>query len=196
GTDTSIILVSAYDWSDIEDDAKTSGADGFISKPLFKSYLSEKLGVAANDEERKSGVDEAGNSDLKGLNVLVAEDIDLNWEVISELLNMYGISSDHAENGKEAVSMIQSADDGKYDLILMDVQMPIMNGKEAATEIRKSSRNYVKNIPIIAMTADAFAEDVDACLAAGMDGHVAKPVDMDKLCQEMRHVIKRTKLLQ
>ncbi|MCM1126048.1 MAG: response regulator, partial [Lachnospiraceae bacterium] len=194
GTDTSIILVSAYDWSDIEDDAKNSGADGFISKPLFKSYLSEKIGIAVNDEEKKSGADEAENGDLRGMNVLVAEDNDLNWEVISELLNMYGIASDHAENGKEAVSMIQSADDGKYDLILMDIQMPIMNGREAAMEIRKSSRNYVKNIPIIAMTADAFAEDIDACLAAGMDGHVAKPVDMDKLCQEMRCVINSRKL--
>ncbi|MCM1235003.1 MAG: response regulator, partial [Ruminococcus flavefaciens] len=196
GTDTSIILVSAYDWSDIEDDAKNSGADGFISKPLFKSYLSEKIGIAVNDEEKKSGADEAENGDLRGMNVLVAEDNDLNWEVISELLNMYGIASDHAENGKEAVSMIQSADDGKYDLILMDIQMPIMNGREAAMEIRKSSRNYVKNIPIIAMTADAFAEDIDACLAAGMDGHAAKPVDMDKLCQEMRHVINSKKPLQ
>ncbi|MCM1106822.1 MAG: response regulator, partial [Blautia sp.] len=196
GTDTSIILVSAYDWSDIEDDAKNSGADGFISKPLFKSYLSEKIGIAANDEDRKSDADETGNSDLRGLNVLVTEDNDLNWEVISELLGMYGITSDHAENGKEAVSMMQSADDGKYDLILMDVQMPVMNGKEATMEIRKSSRNYVKNIPIIAMTADAFAEDIEACLAAGMDGHAAKPVDMDKLCQEIRRVINSRKLLQ
>ncbi|MCM1540830.1 MAG: response regulator [Blautia sp.] len=196
GTDTSIILVSAYDWSDIEDDAKNSGADGFISKPLFKSYLSERIGLAANDEDRKSDADEAGNSDLRGLNALVAEDNDINWEVIRELLDMYGIASDHAENGKEAVSMIQSADDGKYDLILMDVQMPVMNGREAAMEIRRSSRDYVKNIPIIAMTADAFAEDIEACLAAGMDGHVAKPVDMDKLCQEIRYVINNKKLLQ
>ncbi|MCM1065185.1 MAG: response regulator [Eubacterium sp.] len=196
GSDTSIILVSAYDWSDIEDDAKNSGADGFISKPLFKSYLSEKIGLAANDEDRKSDADEAGNSDLRGLNALVAEDNDINWEVIRELLDMYGIASDHAENGKEAVSMIQSADDGKYDIILMDVQMPVMNGREAAMEIRRSSRDYVKNIPIIAMTADAFAEDIEACLAAGMDGHVAKPVDMDKLCQEIRYVINNKKLLQ
>ncbi|MCM1500611.1 MAG: response regulator, partial [Clostridium sp.] len=161
---------------------------------LFKSYLSEKIGLAANDEDRKSDADEAGNSDLRGLNVLVAEDNDINWEVIRELLDMYGITSDHAENGKEAVSMIESADDGKYDLILMDIQMPIMNGKEAAMEIRKSSRNYVKNIPIIAMTADAFAEDIEACLAAGMDGHAAKPVDMDKLCQEIRNVINSRKV--
>ncbi|MCM1525092.1 MAG: response regulator [Ruminococcus sp.] len=189
GEDTSIILVSAYDWSDIEDDAKNSGADGFISKPLFKSYLSEKIGAAVSSGDRKKDTAENQNGDLKGLNVLVAEDNDLNWEVISELLNMYGITSVHAENGKIAVSEMQSAEDGKYDLILMDIQMPVMNGREATAEIRRSEREYVKNIPIIAMTADAFAEDITACLAAGMDGHVAKPVDMDKLCQEMRHVL-------
>ncbi|MCM1329844.1 MAG: response regulator [Ruminococcus sp.] len=193
GEDTSIILVSAYDWSDIEEDAKTSGADGFISKPLFKSYLAEKISAAVNKGEVKHETAVSRNSDLKGLNVLVAEDNDLNWEVISELLKMYEITADHAENGKEAVAAMEKAKDGEYDVILMDVQMPIMNGREATEEIRKSAREYVKNIPIIAMTADAFAEDIAACLAAGMDGHVAKPVDMDKLCQEMRRVINRRK---
>ncbi|MCM1308748.1 MAG: response regulator, partial [Butyrivibrio sp.] len=191
GADTSIILVSAYDWSDIEDDAKSSGADGFISKPLFKSYLHEKIELVLNIEEGRHTAAETKNDDLKGLNVLVAEDNDLNWEVISELLNMYGITADHAENGRDAVSMLESAEDGKYDLVLMDIQMPVMNGKEAAAEIRKASRDYVKNIPIIAMTADAFAEDIAACLAVGMDGHASKPVDMDKLCQEIRRIISK-----
>ncbi|MCM1299727.1 MAG: response regulator [Firmicutes bacterium] len=189
GTGTSIILVSAYDWSDIEDDAKNSGADGFLSKPLFKSYLSEKIGLAINKGEEKSEAAENKVSDLAGLHVLVAEDNDLNWEVISELLKMQGITADHAENGQEAVSAMQNAAEGKYGLILMDVQMPVMNGREATAEIRRASRSYVKNIPIIAMTADAFAEDIAACLDAGMDGHVAKPVDMDKLCQEIKRVL-------
>ncbi|MCM1158583.1 MAG: response regulator [Bacteroidales bacterium] len=189
GKNTSIIFVTAYDWSDIEEDAKSSGADGFICKPLFKSYLSEKIKGALKIEDGSSDITETGNDDIKGLNILVAEDNDLNWEVISELLNMYEITADHAENGKDAVDMMQDAADGKYALILMDVQMPVMNGREATMEIRKSSRDYVKNIPIIAMTADAFAEDIAACLAAGMDGHVAKPVDMDKLCQEIRHIL-------
>lgn len=191
GADTSIILVSAYDWSDIEDDAKSSGADGFISKPLFKSYLVEKIGLALNNGERKNDTAEIRNNDLSGLNVLVAEDNELNWEVISELLSMYGITAEHVENGRDAVTAIQNAEKGRYDLILMDIQMPVMNGKEATAEIRKSSKDYVRNIPIIAMTADAFAEDIAACFAAGMDGHTAKPVDMNKLCQEMRRVIKR-----
>ncbi|MCM1209610.1 MAG: response regulator, partial [Ruminococcus sp.] len=189
GENTSIILVTAYDWSDIEEEAKNSGADGFICKPLFKSYLSEKIGHVLEVEEKNSDSMETANSDLKGLNVLIAEDNDINWEVASELLDMYGVTTHHAENGKDAVEMIQNAADGEYDLILMDIQMPIMNGREATKEIRCSSREYVKNIPIIAMTADAFAEDIAACLDAGMNGHTAKPLDMDKLCQEIRRVL-------
>ncbi|MCM1296342.1 MAG: response regulator, partial [Muribaculaceae bacterium] len=190
GENTSIILVTAYDWSDIEEEAKGSGADGFICKPLFKSYLSEKIEHVLQADEGSMVVAESRNEDLKGLHILIAEDNDINWEVASEILSMYGMSTEHAENGKIAVEMMQNAEDGKYDLILMDVQMPIMNGREATMEIRKSSRDYVKNIPVIAMTADAFAEDIAACLAAGMDGHVAKPIDTDKLCQEIRHVMK------
>ena len=189
GENMSIILVTAYDWSDIEEDAKNSGADGFICKPLFKSYLSEKIGHVLRLDEGESDMAEIKNSDLKGLNVLVAEDNDINWEVISELLAMYEITPEHAENGKEAVDMMENAADGRYDIVLMDIQMPVMNGREATMEIRKSSRDYVKDIPIIAMTADAFAEDIVACLAVGMDGHVAKPVDMDKLCQEIRRIL-------
>ncbi|MCM1175998.1 MAG: response regulator [Blautia sp.] len=189
GENTSIIFVTAYDWSDIEEDARKSGADGFICKPLFKSYLSEKIGHMLQMEEKIKVTAETGNDDLKGLHILIAEDNDINWEVASEILSMYEILTEHAENGKTAVEMMQNAADGKYDLILMDIQMPIMNGRDATKEIRKSSRDYVKNIPIIAMTADAFAEDIAACLAAGMDGHVAKPIDTDKLCQEIRRVL-------
>ncbi|MCM1181475.1 MAG: response regulator [Clostridium sp.] len=189
GKNTSIILVTAYDWSDIEEEAKNSGADGFICKPLFKSYLSEKIKHVLNMDEESSAITEAGNDDLKGLNVLIAEDNDINWEVANELLGMYGVITYHADNGKIACEMMQNAEDGEYDLILMDIQMPVMNGREATKEIRKSPRDYVKNIPIIAMTADAFAEDIAACLDAGMDGHVAKPLDMDKLCQEIRRVL-------
>ncbi|MCM1184765.1 MAG: response regulator [Roseburia sp.] len=189
GENTSIILVTAYDWSDIEEDARISGADGFICKPLFKSYLSEKVKRALKLEEGNNDISEVGNDALKGLNVLVAEDNELNWEVANEMLDMYGVATYHAENGKIAVEMMQNAADGQYDLILMDVQMPIMNGRDATREIRRSSRDYVKNIPIIAMTADAFAEDVAACLDAGMNGHTAKPLNMDKLCQEIKRVL-------
>ncbi|MCM1384399.1 MAG: response regulator [Bacteroidales bacterium] len=189
GENTSIILVTAYDWADIEEEAENSGADGFICKPLFKSYLSEKIGRVLQAEEGDRRITETQNEDLKGLHILIAEDNDINWEVASEILGMFGVITEHAENGKQAVEMMQNAADGKYDLILMDVQMPIMNGREATMEIRKSSRDYVKNIPIIAMTADAFAEDIASCLASGMNGHVAKPIDTDKLCQEIRRVL-------
>ncbi|MCM1155465.1 MAG: response regulator [Roseburia sp.] len=190
GENTSIIFVTAYDWSDIEEEAQNSGADGFICKPLFKSYLSEKIEHVLKAEEGSRITAEASNDDLQGLHILIAEDNDINWEVASEILSMFEIVTEHAENGKIAVEMMQNAADGTYDLILMDVQMPIMNGREATKEIRKSPRDYVKNIPIIAMTADAFAEDIAACLDAGMDGHVAKPIDTDKLCQEIRRVLK------
>ncbi|MCM1105244.1 MAG: response regulator [Clostridium sp.] len=189
GENMSIILVTAYDWSDIEDEANDSGANGFICKPLFKSYLSEKIAHVLKAEKGSNVTAETGNDDLNGLHVLIAEDNDINWEVASEVLGMYGIVTEHAENGKMAVEMMQDAADGKYDLILMDIQMPILNGREATREIRKSSRDYVKNIPIIAMTADAFAEDISSCLAAGMNGHVAKPIDTDKLFQEIRRVL-------
>ncbi|MCM1027430.1 MAG: response regulator, partial [Roseburia sp.] len=191
GEKTSIILVTAYDWSDIEEEAENSGADGFICKPLFKSYLSEKIGHVLKEEEGKGRLTGDENADLKGLHILVAEDNDINWEVASEILGMYGISTEHAENGRKAVEMMENAADGKYDLILMDIQMPVLNGRDATREIRKSSRDYVKGIPVIAMTADAFAEDIAACLAAGMDGHVAKPIDTDKLCQEIRRVLRK-----
>ncbi|MCM1131296.1 MAG: response regulator [Roseburia sp.] len=190
---TYIFLVSAYDWSDIEQDAKNSGANGFISKPLFKSYLSEKIGHILNTEETKEETSLAMNEDLKGLKVLIAEDNELNWEVISELLAMCGISSDHAENGKMTVEMMENSLDNTYDLIFMDIQMPIMNGKDATIVLRKSARDYVKNIPIIAMTADAFAEDIASCLAVGMDEHISKPVDIDKTCWAIKHVLDKRK---
>ena len=118
---------------------------------------------------------------LKGMNILIAEDNDLNWEIIRELLGEYEIRCDRAENGRECVEKISAAADNTYDLIFMDVQMPVMNGKEAAREIRKSPRDYVRNITIIAITADAFAEDMKECMEAGMNGHISKPVDMKKV---------------
>lgn len=135
-------------------------------------------GNAAENSFRQTGTD-MENEDpekFRDMNILVAEDNDLNWEIICELLGEYGILCDRAENGRECVEMISAAENGKYDLIFMDVQMPVMNGKEAAREIRMSTREYVRNIPIIAITADAFAEDVKECMDAGMNGHISKPV--------------------
>lgn len=191
GRDVPIILVSAYEWTEIEDEARESGADSFISKPLFRSYVYEKVCEVLHLGSRQAADETAGNEDLRGRHLLVAEDNDLNWEVVSELLGMYGITADHAENGQICVDMLRAAPADKYDMILMDIQMPVMNGREATTVIRADSTPYIRDIPIVAMTADAFAEDIAACRAVGMDGHVPKPVDMDTLCQEMRKILGR-----
>lgn len=126
---------------------------------------------------------------FRGMNLLVAEDNELNWEVVSELLSMYDITCEHAENGRICVDMLESAEEGRYDAVLMDIQMPVMNGREAATVIRLNTHNWIKEIPIIAMTADAFAEDIAACKAVGMNGHVSKPIDLDNLFQEMYKIM-------
>lgn len=182
-----ILLVSAYDWSEIESDAKEAGANGFITKPLFKSTLYKKisdlLGVENNVIEP---VDDY--SDLKGMNILIAEDNDINWEIISAMVSMFGIKATRAENGQVCVDLAKNSKEGEYSLIFMDIQMPIMNGLDATREIRKLENSWVKDIPIIAMTADAFAENVTECLNAGMNGHIAKPIDMKLVIKEIRKI--------
>ncbi len=186
-----LILASAYEWSDIEEDARDCGVCGFINKPLFRSYIYEKLHEILRPKEQLAAEGEQLADNFKGMNILIAEDNELNWEVIAELLDMYGITAKNAENGRVCVDMLSNAPEGTYDMVLMDVQMPVMNGKEAAAAIRASEIPYVRGIPIIAMTADAFAEDIAACIAAGMDDHVSKPVDMDKLFQAMHKILDR-----
>jgi len=135
-------------------------------------------------EKQEDGDDIARG--LRGIHVLVAEDNDMNWEIIREMLEMYQITASRAENGAEVVDMLGNASAGTYAAVLMDIQMPVMNGRDAARAIRKMEDEKKRKIPIIAMTADAFAEDVQACLEAGMDAHTAKPVDMKKLFNAMR----------
>lgn len=125
---------------------------------------------------------------LDNMHLLVAEDNDLNWEIIYELLSELDIPCERAENGKQCVDIIEHAPKDTYDLILMDIQMPVMNGKEATQKIRQSEKSFVRTIPIIAMTADAFAEDIQDCLNAGMDGHIAKPVDMKKVIEVLNKI--------
>ena len=185
-----VLLVSAYDRSDVEDEAKKAGADGFISKPLFQSTLYDKISQLLG-KEAESVKPEDDYSDLEGLHVLVAEDNDINWEIIQAILSMFGITADHAENGRICVDMIRNAEKGTYTLIFMDVQMPEMNGLDATREIRKSDNEWAASIPIIAMTADAFSENITECLNAGMDGHIAKPVDVKLVVKEIRKIIER-----
>ena len=183
----STVLISAYDWSDIEESAKEAGVDGFISKPFFKSTLyraiNEQLHVATEQVAREDDW-----SDIAGMRVLVAEDNDVNWQILSMLLSMHGIETTRAENGQVAVDLVASSGPGAYDLVFMDVQMPVMNGIEATKAIRALPDEQLAAIPIIAMTADAFSEDVVKCMDAGMNGHIAKPIDIKIVMKEIRRV--------
>ena len=186
GKDIPILLVSAYDWSDIEEDAKKAGVSGFITKPLFRSSLCKKISDVLGLEKEETESDEQ-TADLADMSVLVAEDMDVNWEIISTLLEMYGIKSTRAENGKIAVDMIRDkACD--FDVIFMDIQMPVMNGLDATREIRKLENPQGAEIPIIAMTADAFSENVTECMEAGMNGHIAKPIDIKQVIKELQKI--------
>ena len=181
------MLISAYDWSDIEDKAKEAGANGFVSKPLFRSTLYDKINDLIG-KESASVEPEDDYSDLQGLHVLIAEDNDINWEIISAMLGMFGITADRAENGRVCVERMQAAAEGRYALIFMDIQMPEMNGLDATRAIRKLEDPWAASIPIVAMTADAFSENVTECLEAGMDGHIAKPVDIKLVIKEIRRI--------
>ena len=182
-----ILLISAYDWSDIEDEAKEAGANGFVSKPLFRSTLYDKINDLIG-KESKSLEPEDDYSDLQGLHILIAEDNDINWEIISAMLAMFGITTDRAENGRVCVDRISTAEEGSYELIFMDIQMPEMNGLDATRAIRRLENTWAASIPIIAMTADAFSENIAACLDAGMNGHIAKPIDIKLVIKEIRRI--------
>ena len=182
-----ILLISAYDWSDIEDKARAAGANGFVSKPLFRSTLYDKINDLIG-KESGSVEPEDDYSDFNGINILVAEDNDINWEIISAMLAMFGITTERAENGRVCVDMLSKAEEGSYDLIFMDVQMPEMNGLDATRTIRKLENPWAASIPIVAMTADAFSENIMECLDAGMNGHIAKPVDIKLVIKEIRRI--------
>ena len=186
-TEIPILLISAYDWSDIEDQAKEAGANGFVSKPLFRSTLYDRIN-ALTGKESGSLEPEDDYSDLQGLHILVAEDNDINWEIISAMLAMFGITTERAENGRICVDRMRAAPEGSYELIFMDVQMPEMNGLDATRAIRKLENPWAASIPIVAMTADAFSENVTECLNAGMNGHIAKPVDIKLVIKEIRRI--------
>ena len=186
GIDVPILLISAYDWSDLEETAREAGANGFISKPLFRSRLydriSQVLGVSSGPAEA-----EEDNSDIAGMHILVAEDNDINWEIIAMLLSMHGIEAKRAENGRICTDLLAEAPEDSWDLVFMDIQMPVMNGLDATRAIR-ALPNWAAKIPIIAMTADAFSENVAECLAAGMNGHIAKPIDIKLVLKEIRRI--------
>ncbi len=190
-TDMPIILISAYDWSEFESEAKEAGINGFISKPLFKSTLFYGLKKYMNIEELQgTSVDE---NELAGRHILVAEDNELNWEIINELLTDIGMELGWTENGQLCVEKYEKSEPGYYDAILMDVRMPIMDGYEATRSIRALNRPDAKEIPIIAMTADAFSEDIKRCLDSGMNAHTAKPINLDEVLSILKKYILKQK---
>ncbi|MBU9743618.1 response regulator [Lachnospiraceae bacterium ASD3451] len=190
GKDVPIIIISAYDYSDIEEEFLRAGADAFITKPLFKSKMlqvlqlfldSDKLETAASEEEKWPV--------LYGRRVLLVEDNDLNREIAVELLQMQHIDVDTVENGQLALDTFQASAPEFYDAILMDIQMPVMNGYDAAGSIRSLERSDAQTVPIVAMTADAFAADVVKARSAGMNDHIAKPIDINRLLEVLHNLL-------
>lgn len=188
-----IILISAYDWSEIESEAREAGVTGFISKPLFKSTLYHGLRPFSEHFDKAETEEKESNKKFDNIKVLLAEDNDLNWEIAYELLTPLGLEIDHAENGKICVDMFEKSAVGYYSAILMDIRMPVMSGLEASVAIRGLKRGDAASIPIIAMTADAFSEDRQKCLNAGMNAHIAKPIDVQEVERTLEKYINAAK---
>lgn len=180
GEEVPILIISAYDWSEFEVEARAAGINGFISKPLFKSTLFYGLRQYMNLEDTQEPSVKP-DTDLSGCRILLAEDNELNWEVASALLSELNVELDWAENGQICLERFENSTEGYYDAILMDLRMPVMNGYEATQAIRKLDRPDAASIPIIAMTADAFSEDIKHCLEVGMNAHIAKPIDINEV---------------
>ena len=189
GDETPILLISAYDWDEIQEEAVSAGITGFIAKPLFKSTLFYGLRPFAGSAAPAPG---KKTMDLRGRRVLVAEDNDLNWEIANDLLTEeLGLTLEWAENGQVCAERFRLSSPGWYDAILMDIRMPVMTGYEATAAIRAMERPDAATIPIIAMTADAFAEDIKKCLDCGMNAHVAKPIDVGEVYRQLDKFIQK-----
>lgn len=174
-----VIVLTAYDWSEIEGEAREAGVTAFISKPFYRSkmcYLLRGLDGGANEDKKP-----AGRPDYKGKRILLAEDNEINREIAGTLIREMGIMVEEAMDGSEAVEMVRQSEEGYYDLIFMDIQMPVMDGYQAAKVIRGLERGDACHMPIIAMTANAFEEDVREAMRAGMNAHFSKPIDLDAL---------------
>jgi CheY-like chemotaxis protein len=186
GDSVFIIMISSLDWNVIEHEAKATGINQFLSKPLFSSIIADiindhfKDGPGGNQNERKEAA-----LNFSGRRILLAEDVDINREIVMTLLGPTQIEFDCAENGAEAVLIFNKTPD-RYDMILMDVQMPEMDGYEATRKIRESGAPNAKDIPIIAMTANVFSDDVEKCLNAGMNDHVGKPLDFEDVLNKLQ----------
>ena len=188
GDDTPIIILTAYDWSDIEVEARAAGVTAFCAKPMFMSDIRDTLMTAIGQKQAQTEAAAlpAAGSDFRGRCILLVEDNELNSEIAVEILNEYGFLVDTAENGAEAVEKVKNSKPGNYDLVLMDVQMPVMNGYEATRQIRALTDPALAGITILAMTANAFDEDRKKALECGMDGFLSKPIVIEELLSTLQ----------
>ena len=183
GEDVTIIILTSFDFSEIEEEARAAGVNAFMAKPLFRSRLTATLRQFTSGKKEKNArnyLEDFAKENYAGKRILLVEDNALNREIATEIIGMTGVTIDSAENGKIAVEKVMEAPEKWYDLIFMDIQMPIMNGYEATAAIRALAGSRGK-VPIIAMTANAFAEDVQLAKNTGMNEHIAKPLDLNKL---------------
>ncbi len=192
GDDIPIIVLTAYDWTELEQEAREAGVTAFVGKPLFMSELREVLTQPAGSASKPAPKPEPKKYDYRGKHVLLVEDNELNREIAMAILEETGMQIDCAGDGIEAVNIINEAPEDQYDLILMDIQMPRMDGYTATREIRTLSNNRKANIPIVAMTANAFDEDRKKAFETGMNGHIAKPIDIDMISKTLDEVFADT----
>lgn len=186
GDEIPILLISAYDWGELEAEAYEAGVSGFISKPLFKSTLFYSLRQYMRDDGMAEDKDGECDMDIAGRRILLAEDNELNWEVASELLSDLGLELEWAEDGQICLDKFRDSPEGYYDAILMDLRMPNMTGYEAAKAIRELERPDASSVPIIAMSADAFSDDIQRCYDCGMNAHTAKPINVTELARLLK----------
>ena len=186
--ETTVIILTAFNWDEIMDEALHAGVDSFLAKPLFSSGVIDEFGRIAR-KNNMSLYKEKSKTDLKGRRILLAEDIMINAEIMKQIIQMREAVIDHAENGRIALEMFEKSEDGYYDAVLMDVRMPEMDGLEATAAIRALGRPDAKTIPIIALTANAFDEDVQRSLQVGMNAHLSKPVEPERLYETLEELI-------
>ncbi len=189
GGNVPVIVLTAYDWSDIEEEAREAGVTAFCSKPLFLSELRNCLHSVIGAEEKEEIKTSERKENFQAGRILLAEDNELNQEIATAILSDAGFTTEVAENGQIAVEMLEKSEPGYYQMILMDVQMPVMNGYEATREIRALENGGLASIPILAMTANAFEEDKQRAIQCGMNGHIAKPIDVEKLFETLEEIL-------
>jgi CheY-like chemotaxis protein len=186
--DSAIIILTAYSWDDIMEEAISAGVDSFIAKPLFASSVLDEFKQAL--QRRLAAHRVIHKADLAGKRILLAEDMEINAEIMMNILSLRDMEADHAENGRIAVDMFAQSAEGTYAAVLMDIRMPVMDGLEAAAAIRALDRPDAKSIPIIALTANAFDEDVQRSLQVGMNAHLSKPVESEHLFETLEQLIR------